>query len=411
MIDDRLRGALSACSTGWPALVAVPLACLLPMGAPETARGSCAHRHWVGAWGASPSDIDERLQNQTIRMVATPHVRGTRLRLRLTNRFGTEPIKVEDVRIARSSSQASIVPDTSRRVLWDGHRRVTIQPGRERLSDPVRLRVDAFSSLAISAYIPGEIRDVTRHFDAQQTSYVTRRGSGDHAADRGSSAFKEPTSSWLLVDGVQVSTRQRLGAVVTFGDSITDGIGSGTDNDRRYPDFLARRLLRRDGSSRISVLNAGISGNMVLGASFPEFGPSGLSRARADVIDQQGATDVVILEGFNDLNVFSAREVISGLRTLVHRFRRQGLHVLLGALTPAGATGRMEHRRRAVNRWILGRKPSRTIDFARVLRDPADPSQLAERFDSGDGLHPNAAGYRRMAAAVPVSRLRGGACR
>jgi lysophospholipase L1-like esterase len=381
--------------------------------APCAAYGArCDHRHWVGAWSGSPSDTaQEPLKNQTIRMVVAPHVGGHMVRVRLTNRFGVDPITLTNVRIGKRSSDASIVPGTNRRVSWDGRGRVTIQPGHEAASDPVRMRSSAFRSLAVSAYVNGVVNAPTRHLIAKQTSYVTPQGAGDHSSDEGGGAFTSSVTSWLLVDGVDISTKRRMGAVVAFGDSNTDGLGSPMDADSRYPDYLARRLLRQDGGPRLSVLNAGISGNALLVGFIPQYGPSGLSRARADVIDQPAATDVLMLEGRNDLDFASARDVISGLRTLVRRFRSHGLHVLLGTITP-GATGEQaERRRRRVNRWIRGRRRSRVVDFDRAVRSRTNPGRLASRYDSGDHLHLNAAGYRAMAAAIHLSQLHGGTCR
>jgi lysophospholipase L1-like esterase len=382
---------------------------LLPGGSADGAQ--CARPHWVGAWSASPNDaLHQNLQNQTVRMVLRPHIGGSRVRLRFTNRFGTEPMTVSDVRIAKRRSNASIVAGSDHRVFWGGRGKVTIPPGDEMLSDPVRIRFGAFGPLAISAFVPGSA-PATRHYDAEQTSYLTPAGTGDHSGDSEGHAFV-PVTSWLLVDGPETSTRQPTGAVVAFGDSLTDGFHSGIDADSRYPDYLQRRLLRDDGTSRLSVLNAGITANELLQFTYTPIGsPSGLSRARADAIDQPGATDAIILEGVNDLGFSTADEVIAGLKTLIHRFRAHELHVLLGTLLPRGATGEIEQRRRAVNRWILGRDPSLTVDFARVVRDPTHQSRLAARYDSGDHLHPNAAGYKAMAAAVPLSRLRGATCR
>jgi lysophospholipase L1-like esterase len=384
---------------------------LLPPSVSEAAgQARCPARHWVGAWSASPSDTGSRLHDQTIRMVVTPHAGGRRVRVRFTNRFGTDPVRLADVSIGARASGAAVTPGTSRRVLWDGNKHVTIQPGHDVKSDPVTMPFRAFQSLVVSAYVPGAVPAPTRHLDAEQTSYLTPEGSGNHVSDEGASAFTSSVTSWLLLAGVDISTRDRMGTVVAFGDSITDGTASGLDANARYPDFLARRLLRSDRLG-LSVLNAGIAGNSVLFQFFRQFGPSGLSRFRTDAIDQPGARDVILLEGINDLNIASARDLIGGLRKLVRRFRAAGLTVLLGTLTPHGAQGKLERRRLAVNRWILGRPSAEVVDFARAVRSNTDPHRLAPAYDSGDHLHLSPAGNRAMAAAVRLSQLQRGGCR
>jgi lysophospholipase L1-like esterase len=343
-------------------------------------------------------------------MVIAPHVGGRVLRVRLTNRLGTDPATLMGVRIARQTEDASIAARSSRRVLFGGSGRITIPAGQEAFSDPVRMRFRPFRPLAISAYVPGVVSAATRHRTAMQTSYLTRAGAGNHASDVNGAAFDFRVTSWLLVDGLDVSTKRRLGSVVAFGDSITDGLRSGIDTNRRYPDYLARRLLRRPGAPPLTVLNAGIAGNELLASGYLPFGPSGLSRARADVIGQAGVSDVILLEGLNDLSGSSAREVISGLRRLIHRLRRHGLHVLLGTLTPSGSAGRTWRRHERVNRWIREHRRSRVVDFARAVRSRRSPRRLARRYDSGDHLHPNASGYRAMAAAIDLRRLDGSTC-
>jgi lysophospholipase L1-like esterase len=213
---------------------------------------------------------------------------------------------------------------------------------------------------------------------------------------------------------VEVATRHRAaGAVVAFGDSTTDGLRSGVDRNRRYPDYLGRRLLRHSGP-RLSVLNAGITANELLDDSpLALGGPSGLSRLKPDVIDQQAVQDVIALEGINDLRANpsgSAQPVIEGLRKLTARLHRHGIRVFLGTLPPAGGSlgtsDGVNPLRKRVNRWIRSRAHARVVDFDRVLRSPGRPYRLRARYDSGDHLHPNARGYRAMANAVPLSRLR-----
>jgi lysophospholipase L1-like esterase len=294
---------------------------------------------------------------------------------------------------------------------------VRIAPHADVASDPVRLRVRPFEPLVVSVYAPGQVANPTEHLVAQQTSYLTPPGSGDHAADSGADAFIDSTNSWLLVDGVDVRTRRPAGAVVAFGDSLTDGEASTPNADDRYPDYLQRQLLARNGPRKApSVLNAGLSGSIVSrhlpNNHGPGDEPSGLQRARRDVIEQPGATAAIVELGLNDLGLRAgARHVIRALGSLVGRLRRAGLRVLLGTITPAKQTGVVERRLKVVNRWIRDQARATPVDFNAALRNPADPARLAPRYDSGDHVHPNDAGYRAMARAVPLARLGGRGCR
>jgi lysophospholipase L1-like esterase len=341
------------------------------------------------------------------------------VRLRFTNRYGSSAVRIDRVAIGLSRSGAALAAGTNRRVTFRSRRSVSIPRGGAAFSDRVRLRFKAFQDLAVSVYLDAGTASATAHPLSHQASYLAQ---DDHAADPSGKAFTGVLGSWPLLAGLDVMAPRRRGAVVAFGDSITDGFPGGGGPNRRYPDFLARRLLRA--GSPLSVLNAGISGNRILEDAppgLPIYGPSALSRLGRDVPNGAGVSDVILLEGINDIgrSGASAEQVIGGLRLMGARLRRSGLRVLLGTITPSGGSTQGEYgsaaanaTRLAVNRWIRrGRPAGRVVDFDAALRDPADPSRLARRYDSGDHLHPNGAGYRRMAAAVRIRDLRGSSCR
>ena len=413
----RVLTVLAALSAA-PALVAGPAAAAAP--------GRCVPAHWVGAWGAAPASAAPGYDDQTLRMVVAPHAAGRVARIRLTNRFGTGPVTFDAVRVARRAAGAAVASGTSRTVTFGGRRSVTVARGADALSDAVRIRVRAFEDLVVSVFAGGATGPATVHPVASEpATYVA---TGDHAGDRDGAAFGPPSVSWPFLAGVDVRAPGRAGAVVAFGDSITDGFQStvarpaGARNTR-WPDVLARRLLAAH--RPLSVVNEGISGNRILRDALPPipaiFGPRGLSRLDDDVLAVPGVTDVIVLEGINDLGQpppASAAQVIAGLRRVATRLRRARLRVLLGTLTPSGGdalpsygSAAADRARRAVNRWIRRtRRADGVVDFDRAVRDPGHPGRLRPRFDSGDHLHPNARGYRAMGAAVDLAALAGPRC-
>ena len=421
----RRRGAF--------ALVATGLAAFAITAAPAATRAPsyCSGSHWVGAWSASPTDaapgFSQSLAARTVRTIISPLGGGNTIRIHLSNQFGAEPLKIDAASIAKQSVGASVRAKTIRALKFHGKRSVTIPPRSQVVSEPVKLRFGTLQHLAVSTYVdPGSTQLATEHHWGRQTSYLSSPGAGNHSLDPSGSAFAATTTARFLLTGLDVRATRRVGAVATFGDSITDGFEGtstplvenpeGIDRDGRYPDFLARRLLERRGPRRLTVLNAGITGNRILeGGLLPVFGPSGLSRLRRDVIHLPGVETVIILEGINDIGLTpaTAPEVIGGLKQEVGALKQAGLRVLLGTLTPAGGPGNPSYGgaganavRVAVNGWIRGQHlAAGVVDFDRAVRDPSDPSRLDPAYDSSDHLHPSMAGYRAMAGAVPLGKL------
>jgi lysophospholipase L1-like esterase len=369
----------------------------------------CGETHWVGSWSASPSNYGHMpLRNQTIRMIVTPHLGGRRVRIGFSNRFGDRPLVLRGVRIATVEHGAAVIESSDTRVTFDGRSRVRLRAGHDRLSDAVRFPLRAFREIAISAHVPRRIPRVTQHQTSSRISYLSEPGSGNKTSQADGHSLDAMTARWLLVNSVQVRAAATTGSVVALGDSITDGLYSGVNADARYPDHLQRRL--RHSGVPLSVLNAGISGNMLTRSSEPSspFGPSALARLRADVLAQAGVSNAVVLEGINDLRQLGPQKVIEGLREVVESLRSHGVNVVLGTLTPADSN--LEQGRARVNRWIRARSDTAVADFDRVMRDTSDSARLASGYDSGDGLHPSPAGYEALARAVPIGALETPGC-
>lgn len=428
-------------------LVVVAVAALLPgtlLVAAGAGRVSAAPQvcttDWITAAAASPTDpslVDPRLLplvsggDQTYRVTVVPGVDGADARVRLTNRFRPTPLRIGSATVATKGSGATLASAPAP-VTFGGRPSVTIAPGADVLSDPIGVPVTGGDPMAVSVYVAGGAPAPTGHFNANTTSYYTPPGSGDAAADRSGRRYTLTTTSAPIVSGLDVRPTRPAATVVAFGDSITDGYVANTyftvpedpsvvDRRVRYPDFLQRRLTE-DGRST-AVASAGISGNLVTeSGTLPMFGPSGRSRLGRDVLGLDGVSDVILLEGANDLATPAASDyagMVANYTAMIRQLHRAGKRVHLGTLTPMDGSWRhglaspqAEGERQRINRWIRGQKLSDSvIDFDRAVADRNDPSVLAARYSGPDRVHPNAAGYRAMARAVDIDALAGAACR
>ncbi|MBA4285560.1 MAG: lipase [Xanthomonadaceae bacterium] len=405
---------------------------------------------WRTAWNASPSDgftVPVALLAQTVRMPIAPHAAGRELRLRLGNRLGLLPAEFTAVYIGREQMPgvAALVPGSNRRLTFGGATSVRLAPGESALSDPIAFDVEPFERLMVSLDVPLTTINVSEHFSARERVHAALIGNAAEVSGAGFLPLNLPLlTNWLAIEAVEVrGDRPPKPALVTFGDSITDGfeamlgvpliedIGS-TGSDRRYPDWLQRRLLATPGAPDYAVVNAGISGNRVLrDGLLPQFGPSALSRLDHDVLAVPGLRAVIILEGTNDIGFPpepAAVELQAGLATLVQRIKAHdpAIRVLIGTLTPARGTlagplgtpqtglglqhgtARAAALRAAVNGWMRsgGSGADGVIDFERCLADPGNPEYLLPAFDSSDHLHPNGEGYRAMADCIDLEALR-----
>ncbi|HET7629477.1 MAG TPA: SGNH/GDSL hydrolase family protein [Bacillales bacterium] len=368
---------------------------------------------WIGAWEASqqpprPGGISDRgFHNETVRMMIHPHLAGEALRIRLSNQYGEKPLTLGEVHVAIAGDGAETASGSDRPVTFDGAGSVKIPVGATIVSDAVSLPVAVGSDIAVSVYVPGESGPATWHAVSSATTYVAEGNQTNGAA------FHKKVNAWFWLDGVDVKVDRPVdGAVVVLGDSITDGVHSTLNANHRWPDFLAERL-HANGSS-MSVLNAGISGNQFLQDTV-RHGESALERLNRDVLTRSGVTDVILLEGINDIGIshnFHAQEIIFGMKEIIQEAHGHGLNIYIGTLLPfEGArpgyyTPQGEKTREALNEWIRTSGAfDGVIDFEKALRDPEHPLHLLPAYDSGDHLHPSDAGYKAMAEAVDLSML------
>ncbi len=333
---------------------------------------------------------------------------GTLVRVRLSNAYGTGTLAIGAARVALRSTGASIAAGSDRVLTFNGSPSTKIPPGACAVSDPVKLRVPDLGDLAVSIYVPGNAVAATEHSVGLQTTYVSAEGDFSGAD---SLPTASTTQSYYFLTGVEVDAARNSKAVVTLGDSITDGYHSTADANKRWPNRLAERLHAQKGGSRVAVLNAGITGNRIL---HDTDGSNALARLDRDVLVQSGARYLIVLEGINDIGfpgAVTVDEIIAGHRQIIDRAHAMGLKVYGGTLTPFQAylpgiyyTAVGEEQRQAVNQWIrTGKAYDAVIDFDKVIRDPGNPATILPAYDSGDNLHPNDAGYKAMADAIDLS--------
>ncbi len=383
---------------------------------------------WIGSWGSAQMVVDgenalpaAQARAVTLRQVVRLSAGGDRVRVRLSNVFGTRPLAIGAAHLARSLAPGTVRTDAGMALRFAGRRDAVIAAGAEIYSDPVALRLPPGADVAISLYLPDAPTPQTGHPGARATSFVIP---GEHVADMAPVAAT-PTTHWYALADIEVAgDGAGNGTIVVIGDSITDGYGVAPETNRRWPDILAERLRARAATRGIGVVNAGIGGNRMLRDGL---GPNVLARFDRDVIARSGVRWAVVLAGVNDLGVLTREapaapadhdaivaQVTAGYVQIAARAHAHGIRVIGGTVMPFAGNGyyhpgpATEADRQAINRFI---RTSGTfdavVDFDRIMRDPAHPDRLAPAYDSGDHLHPSPEGYRVMGEAVPLTLFTG----
>jgi lysophospholipase L1-like esterase len=380
----------------------------LPSGAEPPAP---AELGWVGAWATGPQLTEPQnlppapgLANNSLRQNVFPTLGGSRARVLLSNEFGDAPVRFESVRLARSAGGVAIDVASDRALRFDGSEAITIPAGQAQFSDPIDFEITALSSVAVSLRFGSAPSNVTGHPGSRTTSFLV---SGDSAA--AASFAGSTTDHWYFITGIDVEAPATSAAIVTLGDSITDGRGSTTNANDRWPDNLARRLQADSSTADIAVLNQGIGGNAVVAGGL---GPTAIQRFERDVLDQRGARWVIVLEGVNDIGGSSdagiADRLIEAYEGFIDAAHERGMRIYGVPILPFGGSSYdsplHEAARQAVNSWVRdsGRFDA-VIALDAAVADPAAPTRLLTSYDSGDGLHLSPDGYRAMADAIDLS--------
>jgi lysophospholipase L1-like esterase len=392
-----------------PAASGLPNACAPAAFGPGPGAGPGGGRG--GRGGQAPPPLN--FKNQTLREIVHTSLGGDRVRVVLSNAFGTLPLEVGAAHVALREKDAAIKAGSGRPLTFSGNASTMIAAGAVVVSDPVSLTIPAAADLAVDIYLPGDtgatLSPLTTHQGALQQNYISAEGNHAGEADI---AGGTTTNQWFFLARVEVAASENAGAVVAFGDSITDGTRSTANTNNRWPDELARRLAAA--KIPVGVLNEGIGGNRVLcdGA-----GVSALARFDRDVLIQPGVKYVVVLESINDIGIGrgnavpSANELIAAHRQLIERAHAKGLKIYGATLTPfdgaAYFTQEGEAKRQAVNAFIrTGKAYDGVVDFDAAVRDPMAPSKIQMKYNPGDNLHMNDAGYQAMAGAIDLALFR-----
>ncbi|WP_291854984.1 SGNH/GDSL hydrolase family protein [Marinilabilia sp.] len=374
---------------------------------------------WVGSWVTAPQLVEPHnmppepgLTNNTIRQIVRVSIGGDELRMKFSNKFSTRPVTMKSVQIAVSEGGSTIDPETTKILKFNNEDEITMNAGEAVVSDPIEFALRPRMDLAITIHFGETSPDVTGHPGSRTTSYIL---SGNHLSDP---SFEEAikTDHWYVINNIEVKAPENAGAIAILGNSITDGRGSGTNKQNRWPDILSERLLKNPETAQVAVLNQGIGGNCVLSQCL---GPAAIDRFERDVISQSGVKWLIILEGINDLGQTPdsaaaakvAENLIAAYDQMIERAHENGILVYGATILPFDKSFYHEDYRQparnTVNDWIRnsGRFDA-VIDFDKTMRNPEDTLTIKSDLHDGDFLHPNEEGYVKMGESIDLELFR-----
>lgn len=386
----------------------------------DAASSAAEKQPWVRSWVSAqqltePHNLPPApgLAGHTLRQIIRPTLAGSRLRAAFSNQYGEAPLTITAAHVARSTGDSAIDPASDRALTFGGAPSVTVLPGLMMFSDEIPFDVSVTENLAVTILVESIPSNVTGHPGSRTTSFMQE----GNVVSEPELPQAQRVDHWYLLSSIDVTASDpAAGAIVVIGDSITDGRGSTTNLNDRWPNLLAARLQANPGTQHLSVLNQGAGGGRVLRDGL---GTSALARFDRDVIAVPGVRWLVIFEGVNDLGTAvgarakgekaaTAEDLIAAFRQMILRAHSHGIRVIGATIMPfdgftAYFTPESEADRQAVNAWIrTSGELDGVIDFDAITRDPAQPSRLSAAVDGGDHLHPSADGYRIMADAIDL---------
>lgn len=367
--------------------------------------------HWVGTWACAPQTVDKsfmpynnQMTNRSVRQVVKVSIGGNVIRLQLSNELSSEPIEIASVYIAKAGNGSEIYKTSVKYLQFGKKRGVIVPAGKAVFSDALKFKLQPLERVSITINYLKAPKEPTVHMGSRTTSYILR-GTTNAYSDF-TTAFKE--DHWFNISAIDVLDATSS-SIAILGNSITDGKGSTTNAQDRWPDFLSAALNNGAGTNpskggKTGVLNLGIGNNRILSVGL---GEPGKDRFDRDILAQRGLRAVIIFEAINDIGTSTnpeetARKLVETYQVMIKKARQRGLKVYMGTITPFRGcrsyfTEEREKARKTVNSWIrTTREIDGFIDFDALMRDPSSPEQLRREWQIGDWLHPNPSGYKQM---------------
>lgn len=367
--------------------------------------------HWVGTWACAPQTVDKsfmpynnQMTNRSVRQVVKVSIGGNVIRLQLSNELSSEPVEITSVYIAKAGNGPEIYKTSAKYLQFGKKRQVVIPAGKAVFSDALKFKLQPLERVSITINYLKAPKEPTVHMGSRTTSYILRGVTNSYTDF--TTAFKE--DHWFNISAIDVLDATAL-SIAILGNSITDGKGSTTNAQDRWPDFLSAALNNGAGFNlfkvgKTGILNLGIGNNRILSVGL---GAPGKERFDRDILAQRGLRAVIIFEAINDIGTSTnpdetARKLVEAYQVMIKKARQRGLKVYMGTITPfRGCRGyfteEREKARKIVNSWIrTTHEIDGFIDFDALMRDPSAPEQLRREWQIGDWLHPNPVGYKQM---------------
>ncbi len=367
--------------------------------------------HWVGTWACAPQTVDKsfmpynnQMNNRSVRQVVKVSIGGNVIRLQLSNELSSEPVEITSVYIAKAGNGPEIYKTSAKYLQFGKKRQVVIPAGKAVFSDALKFNLQPLERVSITINYLKAPKEPTVHMGSRTTSYILRGVTNSYTDF--TTAFKE--DHWFNISAIDVLDAT-ASSIAILGNSITDGKGSTTNAQDRWPDFLSAALNNGAGFNlfkvgKTGILNLGIGNNRILSVGL---GAPGKERFDRDILAQRGLRAVIIFEAINDIGTSTnpdetARKLVEAYQVMIKKARQRGLKVYMGTITPfRGCRGyfteEREKARKIVNSWIrTTHEIDGFIDFDALMRDPSAPEQLRREWQIGDWLHPNPVGYKQM---------------